>query len=251
MADITRLDLPMPDGTADALVATPDGGGRHRGVLFLMDAFGVRPQIERMAADIADRGYTVLAPNVYYRRGRQPLIEPDLLYDPDRPDERRERMFDLIRSYSNPMWAQDGPAYLDHLAALPEVADGPARVVGYCMGGRLGVALAARRPDDVMCVCAYHPGGLVTDAPDSPHRLLPDVRAHVYVGYADDDPNATPEQQQAFEAAAEEAGTRLVWEVYAGAPHGYTMADMDTYDAEADERHRRTLAWHFAAAEPS
>lgn len=259
MAVLTRLDLPMPDGVADVLVASPDpvpdpGADDARrslpGVLFVMDAFGVRPQIDAMAAAIADRGYVVLAPNVYYRRGRQPLFPAELLRDPDRADERRERMFDLLRSYSPDLWALDGPAYLDHLAGLPGVAGGPARVVGYCMGGALAVRLAAARPDDVACAAAYHPGGLVTDADDSPHRLLPAVTALLYVGYADDDPNATPAQQAAFEEAAEAAGTRLVWEVYPGALHGFTMADLDCYDEEADERHRRTLFWHFLAAEP-
>jgi carboxymethylenebutenolidase len=72
------VQIQTPDGVADAYLARPDGG-RHPGVLFLMDAFGLRPAIETMVDGIAAGGYAVLAPNVFYRAGRtavEDLIGP-------------------------------------------------------------------------------------------------------------------------------------------------------------------------------
>ena len=66
------IEIKTQDGTADAYLSKPDDGAPHPGVLLLMDAFGVRPQIEQMADRIASQGYTVLAPNLFYRGGRDP-----------------------------------------------------------------------------------------------------------------------------------------------------------------------------------
>ena len=67
------VDVETRDGVADAYLSQPDNGERHPGVLLVMDAFGLRPQIERMADRIAARGFVVLAPNVFYRAGRAPV----------------------------------------------------------------------------------------------------------------------------------------------------------------------------------
>ena len=46
------------------------------GVLFYIDAIGLRPQIEKMADRIASWGYVVLAPNVFYRDGSAAELAP-------------------------------------------------------------------------------------------------------------------------------------------------------------------------------
>lgn len=240
MAHFTELDLTLPDGTCDAYLARPDEPGEYPLVLFLMDAIGLRPRIREMAERIADEGYVVLAPNTYYRVGRQPLMDAALLSE-DRAEERRAVMGRLLASYSNDDWAVDGPAYLEHLRALEGVEDEDVRVVGYCMGGRLGLRLAAQCPDDVAVVCGFHAGGLVTDAEDSPHTLLDQVDARLYYGFADQDHSMTAEQIEVLRVAADEAGCDYEGEIYAGAPHGYTMADLPAYDEAATERHWRVL----------
>ena len=79
MAVFEELDLPMPDGVCDAYIARPAEDGPHPPVLLIMDAIGLRPRIREMAERLADDGYVVLAPNVYYRAGRQTRLQP-LLY---------------------------------------------------------------------------------------------------------------------------------------------------------------------------
>jgi carboxymethylenebutenolidase len=133
---------------------------------------------------------------------------------------------------------RDGEAYLDFLA---DQAPGPVAITGYCMGGRLGFRIAAAFPDRVASLGAFHAGGLVTDAADSPHLSSDRVRAEIYLGHADEDPSMTPEQIATLDHALDDAGVRHRTEVYEGAHHGYTMSDTAVYDEAATERHYAAL----------
>jgi carboxymethylenebutenolidase len=203
-----------------------------------MDAFGLRPRIEEMADRIAERGYAVVAPNVLYRAGRAPVLPMPDLADEDARAEFFKEARPLMNELTQQRMATDGGAYLD---ALAEVADEPFGITGYCMGTRVGLRIAAAHPERVAALAGFHGGGLVTDDPDSPHRLAGALRAELYLGHADDDPSNTREQIAALDAALDDAGVRHRSEVYAGARHGYTMADTPVYDEEACERHFAAL----------
>jgi carboxymethylenebutenolidase len=234
----SHVDVPTPDGVADAYLSRPDDGDRHPGVLFLMDAFGLRPRIEDMADRIAGRGYAVLAPNLFYRAGRAPVLPmPDMTREGGRA-EFFKHVRPLMGALTPERIAADGKAYLEQLA---EVADGPVGVTGYCMGARVAFRIAAAHPHRVAALAGFHGGGLVTDDPDSPHRSAGELRAEVYFGHADNDRGNTPEQIAALDAALEEAGVPHRSEVYAGAAHGYTMSDTPVYDEQATERHFAAL----------
>ena len=222
------LEITMPDGVADAYLARPDDGP-HPGVLFLMDAYGLRDTTEEMADRIAADGYVVLAPNVFYRAGPSP-VRPGMDFQKIRP---------LIEQLTPERIAADGAAYLDYLdeAAAP----GPVAITGYCMGGRIGWWIAASHSDRVAALAAFHTGGLVTERPQSPHRHAAEITAELYFGFADQDRNMTAEQIETFEGALQDAGARYRAEVYEAARHGYTMADSAAYDEAARERHFREL----------
>ncbi|MFL4497173.1 dienelactone hydrolase family protein [Streptomyces sp. VTCC 41912] len=235
------LDLPTPDGTADAYFAHPDDGAPHPGVLLYMDAFGLRPSLEAMARRLAGHGYAVLVPNVLYRAGRAPLVElPEHVSPADRP-EIFTQLFPLIRALTPELAMRDAGTYLDWLAASPQVADGPVGTTGYCMGGVLALRTAAAFPDRIAAVGAFHAGNLVTDAADSPHLLLDRVTAELYFGHADQDHSMSAEQIEQLERALDAAGLRYRSELYEGAQHGYTQVDTAMYDAKANERHWRAL----------
>jgi carboxymethylenebutenolidase len=233
-------DVPVGDHTADAILARPEGTGRWPGVLVWMDAFGLRPRLEEMAARIATEGYVVLVPNLYHRKGRAPVTpQRDLTTDEGRSAAFRE-LGPLMRSLTAEVVEHDAAAYLDALLARDDVR-GPIGTVGYCMGGRFAVRAAATRPDDVAAVGSFHAGGLATDDEDSPHLLLPRVRAEVYVAHADHDRSMTRGQQERFGQALAGAGLVHTAELYEGAPHGFTMSDTAMYDAAATERHWAAL----------
>jgi carboxymethylenebutenolidase len=234
----STLEIRAPDGVADAYLTRPDEGERHPGVLFVMDAFGLRPRIEEMADRIAGRGYAVLAPNVFYRAGRAPVLPfPDMSQE-----GARAEFFKGVRPLMNELtperMAADGGAYLDELAT---VADEPFGITGYCMGARLGWRIASAHPGRVAALAGFHGGGLVSDDEQSPHRSAGALRAEVYFGHADQDPSNSAEQIATLDAALDDAGVRHHSDVYAGAGHGYTMADTQVYDEQACERHFAAL----------
>lgn len=238
----STIDLPTRDGSADCFLAVPSGEGTHPAVLLYMDAFGPRPRLEEMAVRIAEQGYVVLVPHVFYRQGRAPLIAemPDLT-DPAARGKLFETLGPWMQELTPERAMSDAEAYLDFLADHDRVADGPVGVTGYCMGGALALRTAAHRPDRVAAAAAFHPARLATDAPDSPHLLADRIRAEVYVAAADQDQGLPPAQQQRLDDALTEAAVTHVCEQYDGAAHGFTMADTAVYSAAATERHWQNL----------
>ncbi|MBU3863402.1 dienelactone hydrolase family protein [Streptomyces sp. 4503] len=230
------LRIPTVDGQADAFAAYPDRGGRHPGVLMYPDAFGVRPVLEEMAHELAGHGYYVLVPNFYYRHGPAPVIElPEHIDEETRPAVIGQLMPLLEAHITTERVLRDADAYLTFLTAQPEVSAGPVAVTGYCIGTLLALRTAAAHPDQVAAVAGFHPGFVVTDAPDSPHRLVPQLTAEVHLGLAEGDlsPEVISELYQALDAA----GVGHTCEIYPDTLHGFTMSDTDAFSAAGLKRH--------------
>lgn len=235
--DITRPDIPTEDGVADAVLAAPVAGGPYPGVLLYMDAIGLRPVLESLAARLAGEGYVVLVPNVLYRAGRASGAEAADLSDPEQRGALFARLAGPMSDLTPERAMEDADAYLASLAADPRVAGGPVGTAGYCMGGALALRTAAHVPDRVAAAASFHGGGLASDAPDSPHRLVDRISGEVYVAHADHDASMPEDAQQRLDEALAAAGMAHRTELYEGAAHGFTMADTGVYDAEADQRH--------------
>ncbi len=235
-----RIELSSEEGTLDAVLFLPDAGAPWPLVLFYMDAFGLRPALTDMARRLVEAGYAVLQPNLYWRSGPFAPFEPSKTFgDP----AERERVMKLLNSVRVEQVAADTRALVDDVAADPRIAAECFGCVGYCMGGRIAFGIAAEMPERVTASAAIHPGGLVTDAPDSPHRRAGRIRAVVYLAIADEDRSCTPEDQRALRDALVEAGVRHTLEVYPGASHGFAVPDHSVHDAEAAERQwERVLA---------
>ena len=234
------LTLDLPDGRAEAYLAAAPDGRPAPGVLFIVDAIGLRPQIERMADRIAAWGYAVLAPHVFFREGAAVDLAPH--GDLGDPEARRAFMAEAmprVHRLTPDLLARDLPAYLAALRARPEVAGEAVGVTGYCMGARIAVR-AAGLDAGVVAVGGWHGGGLVTDGADSPHLAVSTARAAFAFGHADHDGSMPPEAVTALGAALDAAGLQAVNEVFPG-PHGYSMADTAMYDEESAERHFASL----------
>jgi carboxymethylenebutenolidase len=231
---VTHLELAMPDGTAEAYLT-----GSGPGVLFCIDAIGLRPQIERMADRIAEWGYTVLAPNVLYRSGTAAETSPDgHLIAPGAREAFFKTTPPRLAALTPDRIASDARVYL---AALRERAGSTAvGVVGYCLGARLAVRTACLDQDVVACA-GFHGGGLATEDPDSPHVGLPHARAEFVFGHADHDRGMQPDAVERLGRALDAAGLTATNEVYPDAPHGYSMNDTSMYQAVGAERSFREL----------
>lgn len=230
------LTISTTDGVAEAIVATPPGGAGP-GVLFFMDAIGLRPRIEEMAEQIASWGYVVMAPNLFYRDGTVSELAPqgDLTTAAGRDaffQVAGPRMGHLTPELAVP----DVDAYVEALQSLPGVSPGPVGVVGFCMGVRFAMRAAGRHPELVAACAGFHGGRLVTDDADSPHRDLASARAEFVFGHADNDGSMTPENSAVLDATLAQAGLTATSEIYEGAAHGYTMSDTWAWNEAAFER---------------
>lgn len=242
------VEVTTPDGTAEAYFVHP-GEGRHPGVLVWPDAYGLRPAIKQMASRLAESGYAVLAPNQYYRSTRLPALpEPLDLQDPG----TRERWTMLRAPLTAEAVTRDALAYVGYLDSQQAV-DGARKMgsIGYCMGGSMTLRTAAARPDRIGAGASFHGGGLVTDRPDSPHRLVAQIKARYLIAIAENDDKAQPEAKDALRQAFDAAGLPAEIEVYAGTLHGWCPPDSRVYnEAQAERAWSRLLALFSTALTP-
>lgn len=233
-----EISIRTPDGECPTHVFTPEGNGPWPAVIFYMDGLGIRPGLLAMAARLADRGYVVLLPDLYYRVGRYAALDPKVLFA---AGNIREALGPLMGSTDNRRAAQDSAALLAYIDGRADVAGRRIGTTGYCMGGAISLTVAGTYPDRIAAAASFHGGSLATDADDSPHLLVPKIKARLYIAVADQDPSCPPEMTERLEKALTDAGVSYCCEVYPGARHGWTMTDFPVYDEAAAERHWREL----------
>jgi carboxymethylenebutenolidase len=238
------VQIPTPDGTCGASLHTPTGDGPWPAVIMYPDAGGVRPTFHEMAQRLADMGYAVLLPNIYYRSGPfEPFDFATAFSDPS----ERERLMALVGSLTKDAATRDAGAMLDFLAVQPEVAGAKVGTTGYCMGGGLSLNAAGRFPERVGAAASFHGGRIATDEPDSPHLLAGEMTAKVYVAGAENDGSFDEEQFQRLSTALVAAGVDHTLVTYP-ALHGFAVPDNPTFDEAASERHWQALHDLYGAA---
>lgn len=232
-----------PDGTADGFFVRP-AKGKHPAVLLWPDIAGLRDAYKEMARRLAGEGYAVLVINHYYRSSPAPIMASMAEW---RTPEGQAKLKPMIAALSPAGTTSDAKAAIAFLDAQ-KVVDTKRGIgtQGYCMGGPYTVRTAAAMPDRVRAAASFHGGGLVTDAPDSPHRLLASTKASFLFAIARNDDARAPGDKDALREAAKAAGLPAEIEVY-NADHGWCTLDAPVYDkAEAERAWGRMLALYKA-----
>lgn len=226
----SRIAVPTPDGEMPAHLWLP-ASGSGPGILLLQEIFGISPYIERRAQDLADLGYVVVAPEIWWRQGVSRV--------PEGPDAM-DVAFGLLSEVDWAAAVGDSVATLDVLRGREEVSGGVG-VMGFCFGGGLAFDVAARTPVDALV--SYY------------GSALPDL-----LGVVDADPRVTVVGPGAVSAASlhqfgmtDQFLTRPVveeiralleplpnvtWYGYETADHAFDNADFFLYDEDAS-----VLAW--------
>lgn len=165
-------------------------------------------------------------------------MDPHTVFtDPEKRKILMEKFFALATP-KNIM--SDTRAFLDYLAAQPDVKQGGIGTTGYCMGGLMSLTAAGTYPDRIVATASYHGGRLATDAPDSPHLLAAKIKSRVYIAGAIEDQSFPDDMKARLEDALTRAGVSHKIETYQ-AKHGWVFRDTPVYDAAASERHFQTL----------
>jgi carboxymethylenebutenolidase len=228
-----EIEISTPDGTADCYFVHPADGAAP-GVLVWPDIFGLRPTFRQMGRRLAESGYSVLVVNPFYRTKHAPT-------SPDNPDfddpATRAALMSLAGSLTPQTAVTDARAFVGWLDTQPSVhKHRKMGTTGYCMGGPFTMRTAAEFPARIGAGASFHGGGLVTAKPESPHLLIPRMKAHFLIAIAENDDQRQPDAKNVLREAFARAKLPAEIEVYAGTKHGWCPPDSRVYDDAQAER---------------
>ena len=235
----SEVAITTPDGTADAFFVRP-AKGKHPAIIMWPDVAGLRPAYMEMGRQLAAAGFAVLVVNHYYRSAKAPILASIAEW---RTPAGQAKLKPMIAAITPPGVTSDTMAFvgwLDKQGATDRQRG--IGSIGYCMTGPFTVRAAAAVPRRIKAAVSCHGSGLVTTAPDSPHRLIASTQASYLIAIARNDDARAPGDKEALRAAAKAAGRAAEVEVY-NADHGWCTLDAPTYDkAEAARAWGRALA---------
>jgi carboxymethylenebutenolidase len=221
------IDIKASDGaTFGAYVSTPPKG-TGPGIILIQEIWGVNQHIRDVADQYAMDGFTVFAPDVFFRQ--QPRV--DLGYnDVDNP-----KAYGFMGALDRPLAVKDLTCAAQALRAHAGVS-GKIASVGFCMGGALSYGLAAAGAVDA-AVC-YYGGGIQTMLDRAPNITVP-----ILFHYAENDghiPMSAVDSVKAAFAGRENARV----DVYGGVDHGFNCWGRTMYNQKVAALARgRTLSF--------
>ena len=242
-ADVSEADVTVttPDGQADAYFVHPSSGVAA-GVLVWPDIFGLRPAFRQMGKRLAESGYSVLVVNPFYRVKKAPTADKGT-------QTPIADLRPLAQALSDTTQMTDAKAFIAWLDQQPSVSK--TRKIGtqgYCMGGPIAFRTAAAVSARVGAVASFHGGGLVTDAPNSPHLQASTSKAQFLVAIAANDDQRSPTDKDVLKDTFAKASLQAEVEVYEGAAHGWCPPDSSVYnEAQAEKAWSRLLALYGKA----
>jgi carboxymethylenebutenolidase len=228
------VNVPMASGVSDSALFYPEGKGPWPGVLVWTDILGLRPVFREMGRRLAAQGYVVLVPNPFYRNAKAPVVDGS--FDFSKPEDRAKVM-PMAQALTADANISDAKSYTTFLDAQPQTDKAKKMgVQGYCMGGPLTFRTAATRADRIGAAATFHGGGLVSDKPDSPHLMIPQMKAEVLCCVADNDDKREPTAKDTLKQAFAAAHLTATVEVFEGCNHGWTVRGSQVYNEAGAER---------------
>jgi carboxymethylenebutenolidase len=187
------------DGTrVMGYLSLPKGAGTHAGVVVIQEWWGLNDWVKQQADSLAAHGYVAFAPDLY--RGK-------VAYD---EATAHQLMSGLIEDQALATLR----AAADFLRGRQDVRANAIGVIGWCLGGRYSIRLAAADPGIRACVAYY--GAPITDP-----KAIQGIQASMLGNYGGDDQGPSPDQVKQFEAALRQAGKSVDFKIYPGAPHAF------------------------------
>ena len=230
-----HLDIPTADGAMNTFVVHPEEGGPHPVLLFYMDAPGKREELHQMARRLASVGYCVVLPNLYYRKSRDFRLR-------ERTEAAMAEMFTYMHALDATTTETDTHALLAYVDTLPAADASRIGAVGYCMSGPFVVWAATQFPGCIKTIASIYGANMATDKPDSPHRVVEELRCESYFACAEIDKWASPADIAKLQAGLDKASAPHRVEWYPAAQHGFAFPERTgIYDLPSAERHWERL----------
>ena len=229
----TDVEVATADGVADCYFVHPSSGS-HAAVIVWPDILGLRPAFRDMGKRLAQSGYSVLVVNPFYRDARSPVVEEGASFG---TPEVRNHVLPMARNLNADTHFTDSLAmvsWLDQQGAVD--TSRKIGTTGYCMGGPMVMRNMAAVPARMGAGATFHGGGLATDAENSPHLLIPAMRASMLHCVAENDDENDPEAKDTLRQSYAAAGISAEIEVYAGTLHGWCPPDSQVYNEAQAER---------------
>lgn len=235
----SEVKVTTPDGVADCYFVHP-ATGAHAGVVIWPDILGLRPAFRQMGKRLAESGYSVLVVNPFYRQKPAPIVPAGASFSDPAIRNLVMPLAGALNATTHVTDAKAFIAFLDSQAAVDKRKK--IGTMGYCMGGPITMRTAAAVPDRVGAGASFHGGGLVTKDPNSPHLLVPTMKAQFLFAIAENDDQREPDAKNILKETYAKAGLAAEIEVYAGAAHGWCPPDSAVYnEAQAEKAWSRLL----------
>ncbi|CAB3694978.1 hypothetical protein LMG3458_02336 [Achromobacter deleyi] len=221
-----EVTIASHDGQSFGAYLAVPAAGHGPGLVLCQEIFGINDFMRRTAQALAEEGYVVLAPDLFWRQ--QPGIQLT-----DGPADM-PRAFELYQRFDVDLGIKDIASTLAALRALPE-QQGGAGVLGYCLGGKLAYLAACRTDADV--AIGYYGVG-IEDSLDEAANL----RGRLVLHIAEQDGFCPPPaRQRILEALGGKPGVELY--VYPGMDHAFARTGGAHYDKpSALMAHQRSMA---------
>jgi carboxymethylenebutenolidase len=177
-----------------------------------MEAFGLTQHIRDVAVRIANEGYVVLAPDLYYRE------LPNNKFGYDEVEQARAMMFRL--DFGQPM-KENLRAVIAYLKSQPDVAPDRVGVTGFCLGDSLTFLTACKFSDEIVAAALFYSVVL-----DEWLDAVTNITVPIYLFCGGADPFIPHERVQQIESRLKELNRDYQLKVYPDADHGFSATSV-------------------------
>jgi carboxymethylenebutenolidase len=224
---IANRDLIKDKDGIPGYIAGPERKAAGPGVLIVHHHYGVTGNMKVNVCNFAKLGYTTIVPDLYKMLGFADGVH----------EAQKSTTDGQFVEVINQAWR--------YLTSRPDVDGQRCAVVGYCMGGRLGIHFVAVTPS-VRAFVGYYPSVRDEESsrlrPRHPIEAVKDFKCPSQIFFGANDHVASIAVQQRLMASFQANGQPLDWHFFHRAGHGFAMADGECYDPALAEQ-----AWSLAS----
>ncbi len=215
------------DGDMECFISRPHKNGTLPTIIFYMDIPGIRQELIEMSERIANEGFYCILPDLYYRDGR-------IRFDLNKGGEELKKMFAQGQKLTTSGVMKDTSAIIKHVTETFNETT-PVGCIGYCMSGQYVLTAAGKFPDRIKAAASLYGVRMVTDSPQSPHKLAKYINAELYFGFAEEDPYVEDFVIPRLTDTLNEHKVNYTLEIHKGTEHGFCFPQRPAYDQLAAE----------------